>query len=744
MDYYIAPNGIDANLGTIAEPLQTLDRGLNKASAGDRVIMRQGTYRNRAGWFSEGRAIATNPIVVEAYPGETVNISAFEDLTGWVPFDLTEGKAIYCAPMPFTMCGESAIAGEDFLTCNGVVLNEAQWPAASINNYPQSIEGWAVVEDGQWISDPTVEKADVTARIQDSDLLVFPTNSLVGSYITILLGARWTLLSGKVTANEGNSLTFVAKSPGSDSYYKPDGRSLYFLFGSQQFLSYPGSWWRDAVSSTVYAWLPDSSNPVNSTLEAKQTDKLIDYWSRNYYHHHNLNFVGASVNIVNANGMVFQDCTFKWYSHRLYCATSWAWVNPTLYHSGDGLTLRDCDFMDSVGGVVAPDGSGLAIENCTAINTDGINFGGANSRLVQNTVWKCPYGVIKLSNDLSGSKVYNNDIGYGGSTFTDGGLLLVARTAIGTSVDVYNNLFHDGQGLENGESEFYGTAGLYFEDNTAEIIFHHNIVSKVSSLSVNICGDLRNIQFLNNTFDNLHGISWWEAKSYPGCKFINTYANKVSDGIVLHPDIEYRHNAFKEGLYPDNLVVSDPKFNSDYSLQDTSPLKGMGMVVSGITSTTPPDIGAREGSRSPVGALLRKKDLPQIETTDTAIASSLRIVLSNLPVGRKPGTDFSLRVSDIVAVRSGECEFIAENFGAIASVQPILARIDSSGDWFKIGSTTTKIAPVINEVSPAFGTSGDSITIIGYGFAPGATVLLGDRVITSQVADSGSIAFIIP
>jgi hypothetical protein len=750
MDYYISPDGIDSNQGTITAPFKTLDKGLNQASAGDRVIMRGGTYRNRAGWF-QGKATASNPVRVEAHPGETVNLSAFGELVGWEPFDLTGGKAIYRAPMPFTMCNESLPAGEDLLIWNGSVLNEAQWPPANINSYPQSIEGWAAVEDGQWISDPTVEKADVFAKIYDSDLLDFPDNSLVGTYITILLGARWTLLSGKITANQGNSLTFVAKSPGGSSFYKPDGRSLYFLFGSQQFLSYPGSWWRDAASKTVYAWLPDSSDPAKATVEARQTDRLIDYWSRSYYQNYNLNFIGAGVNIANAAGTVFEGCTFQWYSHRLYCPTSWAWINPALYHNRDGLTLRDCDFVDAVGSVVAPEGAALVIENCTAINTDGINFGGVNSRLVQNTVWKCPYGVIKLSNDLSNSKVKNNDIGHGGLFFTDGGLLLVARTARGTSVEVYNNLLQGGQGLSDGSKEFYGTAGLYFEDNTAQIKFHHNIIAKVTSPSLNICGDLENVLFVNNVFDDSLGIAWWMNKRYHGCKFINNYATKFNSGTNVHPDIECRQNAFKQISLPNNLLAPDPKFNPDYSLQSDSVLKGAGTVVNSITSTTPPDIGAWEGNRELVGAVLRKKDLLQLQIAVAVVESSLKVELSNLPLGRKPGAEFSLRVGERMALRSGEKEFVVEDFTAAGSSQQIWARINSSGDWLQIGTANiaapgenggsvdiTEPPPAVNypappppppnivSISPARPIAGETITLNGSNFTPGAAVKFGE------------------
>jgi hypothetical protein len=748
MDYYISPDGIDSNLGTIASPLKTLDKGLNKAVAGDRVILRGGTYKNRGGWFPEGRATASNPIVIEAYPGETVNISAFTQLLGWEPFDVTGDRAIYRAPMPFTLCGESsAIAGEDFLVCNGTVLNEARWPPAKIDEYPQSCNGWATVDNGEWISDPSVKNADVTAEITDSKLLIFSPNSLVGSYITILLGARWSLLSGKVIANDGDKLTFMAKSPGNESFYKPDDRSLYFLFGHQQFLSYPGSWWREPNSNTIYAWLPDSSNPINSIVEAKQTQKLIDFWSRNYYQLKNLNFIGASANITNASGMVFENCTFKWYSHRIFYATTWGWINPALYNNKSGLRISDCDFTDSMGPFLFPAGNeSTIVENCTIINAENVNFGGAESRFSQNTVWYCPYGNLKLSNDITGLKVYNNDIGYGGLTFTDGGLLLVARTAVGTSAEVFNNYLHDGLGLGDNSKEFYGTGGIYFEDTTAQIVFHHNIITRVTSLGLNICGNLQNISFFNNTFDA--SIGWWMRNRYPGCKYINNYAIKFGQGTRLHPDIECRQNAFKEISLPDNIAVQDSKFNSDYSLEQGSLLEQAGIVIEGITSTIPPNIGAWEGNRSLVGAVLRKKDLFQIQTVIAAITASIKITLSNLPLGRKPGMEFSLRVGEIEASRLGDKEFLVENFANTGSSQQILARVNSNDDWFEIGTTPRSPAvdpvtpptapPSIVSISPARAIVGQTITLNGSNFASGTVVKFGDVLGVGAIVQSAT------
>lgn len=42
--YYVSPSGSDANAGTINEPLRGINTALNKANAGDTILVRTGTY----------------------------------------------------------------------------------------------------------------------------------------------------------------------------------------------------------------------------------------------------------------------------------------------------------------------------------------------------------------------------------------------------------------------------------------------------------------------------------------------------------------------------------------------------------------------------------------------------------------------------------------------------------------------------------------------------------------------------
>jgi len=693
MDYYISPQGNDSTGdGTLSKPWKSTNKALGKTVAGDRVIIRQGTYRGGAGWFP-GNATAAAPISIEAYPGEKVTLSALAELTGWEPFDLTNGKAIYRAPMPFTRCDAtkpSEIAGVDFLAWNNQALCEAQWPAAE--KYPMSSEKWATVDSGKWVTDPSLP--EVTGQIEDADLLAFPSGSLVGSYITLLPGARWTLISGKVTAHEGSTITFVVKNSMNGSYYKPDNRSLYFLFGKQIFLSYPGSWWRDAAANFVYVWLPDNSHPKDAVVEALKDNHIIDCYARSHYHFKNLSFVGAAVNTSQAANMIFEGCEFRWFAHRIYMPNTWFWVKAGVYANKDGYVIKDCDFKDAMGPAIrAESQSGLIFENCTAINTQELSVSGTNSKVIQNTVWRSAGGCFKLSGNVTGSEVKYNDIGYSGQMFTDGGVFLVAKKTVGGNTQVFENFLHDGSAPADGAKEFYGSAGIYFEPDVSNMVFRHNIVCRTTSGSVNLVANfdgkkIENVVFYNNTFDSEPGIYWIPASlgaKFPGCKFVNNYTQKRGNNTQFHPDVEYSRNAFKaapsDGLPSNNLLIASLAFNADYSLPKDSPLVKAGVPIAGVTTTgDQPDIGAWEGGFPIVGALLRQKDLLQIKATGTVVDSRAKIALSNLPIGRKPGEKFSVRIG--TGAESSDLNNVPFN-STLGS--EIFAKV-GTGEWVKIGT----------------------------------------------------------
>ncbi len=83
MIYYVAKNGDDHNKGSKESPFLTIQRAADIAEAGDRIIVREGTYREWVkpvnGGISEDRRI-----VYEAAENEKVIIKGSEVVKGWV------------------------------------------------------------------------------------------------------------------------------------------------------------------------------------------------------------------------------------------------------------------------------------------------------------------------------------------------------------------------------------------------------------------------------------------------------------------------------------------------------------------------------------------------------------------------------------------------------------------------------------------------------------------------------------
>lgn len=67
-DFYVAPNGDDNNPGTFDQPFRTIQHAVNRAQAGQTIVVRDGTYREQVRMRTSGAP--NQPITLMAYPGE--------------------------------------------------------------------------------------------------------------------------------------------------------------------------------------------------------------------------------------------------------------------------------------------------------------------------------------------------------------------------------------------------------------------------------------------------------------------------------------------------------------------------------------------------------------------------------------------------------------------------------------------------------------------------------------------------
>ncbi|MCX5653171.1 MAG: right-handed parallel beta-helix repeat-containing protein [Planctomycetota bacterium] len=82
-EFHVAVNGNDANPGTQAAPLRTIQRGADLAQPGDVIAVHEGVYRERISPPRGGESDAKR-IVYQAAPGEKVEIKGSEVVKNWV------------------------------------------------------------------------------------------------------------------------------------------------------------------------------------------------------------------------------------------------------------------------------------------------------------------------------------------------------------------------------------------------------------------------------------------------------------------------------------------------------------------------------------------------------------------------------------------------------------------------------------------------------------------------------------
>lgn len=81
-EFHVATSGNDANPGTLAAPLRTIQRAAELAQPGDVITVHEGVYRERVNPPRGGESDSKR-IVYQAAPGEKVEIKGSEIVRGW-------------------------------------------------------------------------------------------------------------------------------------------------------------------------------------------------------------------------------------------------------------------------------------------------------------------------------------------------------------------------------------------------------------------------------------------------------------------------------------------------------------------------------------------------------------------------------------------------------------------------------------------------------------------------------------
>ena len=122
--YVVSPSGNDTSTnGDLSTPFSTIEKALSVAQPGDSVQLRAGTYREAINPPRSGTA--QNPIVIEAYPGESVTVSALDEVSG--PWTAAANGIYTCTvagtlPVSFWTSPNPSAAGSQFVENGGQMV----------------------------------------------------------------------------------------------------------------------------------------------------------------------------------------------------------------------------------------------------------------------------------------------------------------------------------------------------------------------------------------------------------------------------------------------------------------------------------------------------------------------------------------------------------------------------------------------------------------------------------------------
>ena len=756
---YVATNGDDANDGlSLGQAFRTIQRCATVAEAGDTCFVRGGIYRETVRPTNSGTAGA--PITFTAYNHEAVTVSGLDVLTNWTQHT----GNIYRAAMPWTLNNNGGDFNEinpgvnDQIFVDGAMMVEARWP--NINPARQTVLSRADNARADGVSGV----GSNSATYLDADLAT-AGDFWAGGKINFGPGFSIIYTTCPISGKSGNALAFqCVDSAWSDTMLRPSVQNNYFLWGKREALDYPGEWFREGAANagTLSLWTPDGSNPNAHTIEAKRRVYAFDFSRRGYITLDGINIFGASVQLHDgiwlpenrSNNISIRniEARYLWHSQHLRGFFS-ASGNTGIRIRGDNNEIRDSYFAASAGSMISLRGNGNLITNnvfgamgynggSVGISGGMLDSAGAHNQLAQNTLFDAGRYPIQADNglDITYNDAYNSHL-----QISDLGVIYGWGTD-GNNAQIAYNLVHDSVGERNNDLLYYGSHGIYLDDDTYNYQVYRNVIWNTTAPGIFTFGTNgttflpphnaalpSNRLIYHNTVDgeisasaksNYHGLP----QTLLGTFFRNNSSSKLA--LETTSGAVASSNFVGDALYLDQAARR-------YELRSYSPAINSGTAVGSPYADPPmqpldaPDLGAYEFGRAPfvAGAVLRQADLPNLTTTCTADwrNSSATCSIGNLPLGRKLPADFAIRVGTGAAAACTTTMNYRTHFGVgvcqpvdtsgQTGTPPIAIRL-GNGAWLATGSTVDLGPLVVLVVAPTKGsTSGvTSVTISGRKF----------------------------
>ncbi|MBO4269891.1 RICIN domain-containing protein [Microbispora triticiradicis] len=566
--YYVAPDGNDANPGTIASPFRTLQRArdvvrtVNANMSGDiYVYLRGGNYPVGSTIDFTPADSGTNGyrVIYAAYQNETPVLNGGVQVTGWTqhsgniwkaPLNRSNKlRALYVNDKRAYMASKTMNSAGCYGTYN-ITAGQASW-------------AW---ESGSQCAGAKYSTGDFPAVAANQDDIEIETST---TWTTAIVGVR------QVTT-EGSSRIALFQQPGAaiaQGAFNGNAQvgGTHKVMNAYEFLDAPGEFFFDKTSRTLYYYKASSEDMTTAAVWApNNVSTLLKVAGTSTSNRaKNITFSGLTVqysdwNLFNVAGSVFKQAQQGNLGAQVY-----AKQNFHAYY------YRNVDLAPGM--IQIENADGLVLQNNRIQHTgvDGITLANdvVNTQLIGN-----------YTNDIAGSAI---DVGHpqhvyiGDYTSSNREKYPVQVEGAPKNIEIKNNYIYDSAVLFNGHSPI----SAYFADSLS---IQHNRIEKTpwsgitlgwgwwnfDGSSGSIAPNRPTTTARNNTISYNHIIDTVQRLSdtapiytlgnQPGTTITNNYLQGVPSGhkYGLHPDegsgnITFRDNVLSVDKNVTWLINSD-------------------------------------------------------------------------------------------------------------------------------------------------------------------------------------------
>jgi hypothetical protein len=480
-DVHVALSGSDdTGTGTPALPWRTIAKAADAAQPGDTVTIHAGVWREIIRPARSGTPAA--PIIFQAAPGELVQLSATEAVTGWT---LHSGN-IYKAPatLPITGYADTGFAANQIFTA-GRMLTEARWPNIGINRLVPRLQGGGFSD--------TTGLTSVITNVPGGDPIPVVPGGLVGATVW---GNEWfisrtgTVTAEATTANGQELTATMTASVARGSFW-------WYMTGRLGLLDEPGEWHYDGTH--LYLWPLTPGAPTG--IEAKQRVLCADLTGRSYITLRGMRTLGGTITMdAGTAGNRIERMDMRHVSHHvtlpeppssvifpnsdgLTILASRAW-DTGVQLRGTGHTVTECTIEGSAGNGVLLEGTGHTVSgnrigdtNYQSTYAAPVRLNGSGHKVLRNTIWNTGRDAIvadwhTCGYELRDTEIAYNDIANFGTLSSDLGAIYLASALDLSGTRIHHNSIHDPSNYNNS----WETAGIYTDNGCFNVTVDRNIV----------------------------------------------------------------------------------------------------------------------------------------------------------------------------------------------------------------------------------------------------------------------------